>query len=253
MVRPITVAVAALAALTVCGWAPPATAPRDDDAFAAELERAGELLDAGKSRAALAAYSKLERSHPEVCIDCLLGIAAASVRLEGFAEAEKSARRVIESTADPSAQIMAYNLLGVSFYNRTPLDGSPKELEANMTQAEAAFRRAYQLEGGRSEMVRWNLASALEWLGRAEADALFSDPGAPISVADAPTMLREEDVQEPRVLARVQPEYTDRARQQRIEGTVILETVIDTDGKVTSVKVIQGLRGCTMEAIRAAR
>ena len=48
-------------------------------------------------------------------------------------------------------------------------------------------------------------------------------------------------------------EYSDRARYQRIEGFVVLETVIDTGGGVESVRVMRGLRGCTVQAIRSIR
>ena len=54
-------------------------------------------------------------------------------------------------------------------------------------------------------------------------------PGAGI---DPPTLVRE-----------VRPVYTDDARRQRIEGDVILEIVVRSDGSVGDVKVVQGLGG----------
>jgi len=37
------------------------------------------------------------------------------------------------------------------------------------------------------------------------------------------------------------PEYNEEARQLRVEGSVLLEAVVRTDGRVDSVKVIKGL------------
>jgi protein TonB len=51
----------------------------------------------------------------------------------------------------------------------------------------------------------------------------------------------------------VRPEYSARAKFQRIQGTVVLETIIGTDGLIESSRVVQGLRGYTVQAIRAAR
>jgi len=38
-----------------------------------------------------------------------------------------------------------------------------------------------------------------------------------------------------------QPEYTDKARRKRTNGTVLLKIVLDNTGKVTAVDVLQGL------------
>lgn len=50
------------------------------------------------------------------------------------------------------------------------------------------------------------------------------------------------------------PEYTDSARQARIEGTVILTLSINEKGKVTAVKVQNGLdKGLDQNAVKAAK
>lgn len=47
-----------------------------------------------------------------------------------------------------------------------------------------------------------------------------------------------------------QPQYTEDARQARVQGMVILQTVVDTDGNVVDVKVLKGLpSGLTESAI----
>ena len=223
--------------------------------FAAEsldeqLKSAHALL--GKSpRAALNAFNKLERSHPD-CADCLIGIANAKNGLRDFNGAEQAARRALELTADPGAELLAWTALGVSFFEREP-EASNAQLEANMRQAETAFRRAYKLDATKSEAVRWNLASALEWLRRdEEAAALFSDPHHVLEIESSrPTNYSE--VRKPSVIKRVPPEYSGRAEAQGVTGPVIVEAIVGTEGRIESIKVVQPLRGCTIPAISAFR
>ena len=42
------------------------------------------------------------------------------------------------------------------------------------------------------------------------------------------------------------PEYSDKARKKKCRGTVILETVVDTDGHTRDIRVIQSL-GCGLD------
>lgn len=45
----------------------------------------------------------------------------------------------------------------------------------------------------------------------------------------------------PRIIERVEPQYTEMARRARLEGTVIVEAVIDEAGRVVNVKILKGL------------
>ena len=45
----------------------------------------------------------------------------------------------------------------------------------------------------------------------------------------------------PKKLFSPQPRYTEEARQGRIQGTVILQAVVDAAGNITDVKVLKGL------------
>jgi len=47
----------------------------------------------------------------------------------------------------------------------------------------------------------------------------------------------------PSIIREVKPEYTDDARKRGIEGDVVLEIVVRSDGSVGDVKVLQGLGG----------
>ena len=52
----------------------------------------------------------------------------------------------------------------------------------------------------------------------------------------------------------VNPEYTDRAREARIQGVAILQTAIDQEGNVVDVSVLKGLpMGLTEAAVAAVK
>jgi periplasmic protein TonB len=60
----------------------------------------------------------------------------------------------------------------------------------------------------------------------------------------------------PRLVRDVKPMYTSDAVRARVQGTVLLQCVVNTKGEVTDVKVIRSLDtafGLDQEAIRAAR
>jgi TonB family protein len=68
--------------------------------------------------------------------------------------------------------------------------------------------------------------------------------------AAAPTSVDTRPV----LLSRVKPRYTDQARQNRIQGTVILRVLVSAEGSVTQVRVVRGLPdGLTEQAVEAAR
>jgi TonB family protein len=54
------------------------------------------------------------------------------------------------------------------------------------------------------------------------------------------------------LLKRVPPEYPEKARKMRIQGTVMLDAVISREGKVSAVTVISGDPLLAKEAIKAA-
>jgi TonB family protein len=57
----------------------------------------------------------------------------------------------------------------------------------------------------------------------------------------------------PTVLYKEKPPYTKEARDNRVEGTVVLNLVFTAEGKITNIRVVRGLpHGLTENAIRAA-
>lgn len=62
------------------------------------------------------------------------------------------------------------------------------------------------------------------------------------------------DIDEPKIIHKVEPRYTRPAIKGGVSGAVILELVIDTEGRVESVEVLRGLRlGLTRSATDAVR
>lgn len=61
----------------------------------------------------------------------------------------------------------------------------------------------------------------------------------------------------PRALEKVAPSYTEDARKSRIQGVVIVQTVIESDGSLSRIRVLKGLHPsldkATVEAIRQWR
>ncbi len=70
-------------------------------------------------------------------------------------------------------------------------------------------------------------------------------PGGPVRVADLPVS--------PRRIGDARPIYPDIARSARVEGTVIMEAVLDTAGRVTQLRVIKSVPLLDQAALDAVR
>jgi len=91
----------------------------------------------------------------------------------------------------------------------------------------------------------------------AQIDIDFSlAPALPIEYDDIQTV-RSAGVTAPTVIKRVEPRYTDEARQARVVGMVILQAVIQTNGTAAILKVVKplplGLTESALEAIQQWR
>lgn len=160
----------------------------------------------------------------------------------------------------------ALNFIGLASFNKAVRhipkpwsraalsEGRNARFVAYMAEAEGVFRRALELEPSQPEVLRWNLATALEWLGAsAEANRLLSDPSAETAGDQIKASFLNRSIRRPVKISEVSPEYTALARASRVTGTVILQIVIDEEGRIGSVHVLKGLTGLTAEAIKAVR
>ena len=89
-----------------------------------------------------------------------------------------------------------------------------------------------------------------------EAPYLFlvlEPAGAPASAGGDPLQVGD-GITAPRRLVTSPPQYTPTARKERVQGFVIVQAVIDKQGKVSDVKVLKGLPfGLTEAAVEAIR
>jgi TonB family protein len=98
------------------------------------------------------------------------------------------------------------------------------------------------------------IVAALAWWhwqqGWAELEAQL--PAKP-TVAVQPQLKVPPDIMERRVTHRVMPEYPESARQAGVQGTVMLDTLVNAEGKVTQVKVVNGPASLSQAALDAVR
>ncbi len=80
------------------------------------------------------------------------------------------------------------------------------------------------------------------------ASAAPQDEALPSDLYEAGPGLR------PTILSKAKAEYTSAARNNKIEGVVILNVIFRSNGKITNIRVVRGLPdGLTEQAIEAAR
>ncbi len=86
------------------------------------------------------------------------------------------------------------------------------------------------------------------------SDAFGIPEGPPFPGYSGPAPLRMSgDIVPPEKLFYPAPRYTEEGRQQRVQGVVILEAIIDRAGNVNQVRVLKGLpMGLTESAVEAA-
>lgn len=74
------------------------------------------------------------------------------------------------------------------------------------------------------------------------------------AVLSIPILGAAKEVKPPKVLERVNPEYTSEARAAAVEGNVVLDLTVCERGKVKAVQVVEPLsHGLTEAAVDAAR
>ena len=84
-------------------------------------------------------------------------------------------------------------------------------------------------------------------------DLPYDLPTAPPEPPEVPIRVGG-DIRPPVRTHFVQPNYTEAARRARLQGVVIVETLVDKQGRVSQAKVLKGMAlGLTEEALRAVR
>lgn len=82
----------------------------------------------------------------------------------------------------------------------------------------------------------------------------FGDASAPAPETHARPVQAASRIVEAEILSKPVPAYTEEARRLRVEGEVLLQAVLEADGKVRVLRVVRGLgHGLDDEAVRAAQ
>jgi TonB family protein len=110
--------------------------------------------------------------------------------------------------------------------------GLPHGLTENAIIAAKKIRFEPAMKDGRPVSVRGNIEFSFN---------LYKDPIQPMDASLRPTILYREKA-----------EYTQEAKDNKVEGKVVLSVVFGADGQIGDIRVIQGLpHGLTQKAIEA--
>jgi TonB family protein len=140
---------------------------------------------------------------------------------------------VLQSGFEPAAYASA--LLGVArSSNSTLLPGCSMTTQTNLKT-----RIARLLDGSiaRTTSPLTRRGAVLVFAGLIAALAVMN----PAAGQTGKVYKVEGDVQPPRVLAKIDPDYTEEARDNKIQGTVTLSMVIGADGRAHDITIIRPL------------
>jgi TonB family protein len=82
--------------------------------------------------------------------------------------------------------------------------------------------------------------------------AVVAGLGAATLLAGEPVRYDETTMDEPKLIHRVNPRYPEEAKEDKVQGKVILEAVIAEDGSIRETRVVSGEDVRLVEAARAA-
>jgi TonB family protein len=85
------------------------------------------------------------------------------------------------------------------------------------------------------------------------SDQPDSKKNSPESANGEPAVRLPEQVAEERVVTRIEPDYSEHARERRLQGTVILNVLVDKLGSVSSLSRVSGDTQLTLLAAKAVR
>ena len=113
-------------------------------------------------------------------------------------------------------------------------------MEPKTTVAPTPRGRAQQTIRRRRWLATLAAALAIGAAAAARGEQAPATPEPPAAPPAGPYRIGG-DVAPPHVLDRVPPRYTDAARAARVQGIVIVEAIIDEEGKVRNTRVLKGL------------
>ncbi len=183
---------------------------------------------------------------------CQLRLAQAYRYIGELDEARRWADAAVERAAKVGVSgAEEYNELGLCHFELAKTDLS------HLDTAVVAFREAVARHRQRGDTYLYNLSQVLLAAGRAEEAgailAKFQEAGElrPIIEKGEAVLGEYSPLQ---VVERKYAKFTPEAKRQGTEGKILLRAVIDAEGKVADVEVVQGLpNGLNEEALKALR
>ncbi len=167
-------------------------------------------------------------------------------------------RAVVESTGDRRAYLRALAHLA-RLSQESPAAALPFQTQSHLVRRLAQLVKEVPMSRTHVFLATVGAAALLLLVGAAGAAAFPFGSPPPGGVTEAASEDGEVlkvggDVKEPVQLTRVQPTYPEEARQNRVQGHVILEAVIDVKGIVTKVEAVKSpdpmLTEAAIEAVK---
>jgi TonB family protein len=247
---------------------------------AAELAKARDLSSRGDQQNACKAFQHASELAQGKSAASLLGLSNCYSQVKDAGQAIATARQALAAAATPEERSEATQVLGDALLRQPGEQGAAEALALFKDQVaasggaqgqrgvltallvlhrdqEAAEILADLRKQGKSEDdLQGGVLLGIGYPGPPDAKEQLSDFNERLHNLDPETPLRLIGRRSrPQILRMVKPETTEEARQHHgFSGTVILEAIIDKDGKVTDVKVLKSQPfGLSRKAINAVK
>ncbi|HEY3570188.1 MAG TPA: energy transducer TonB [Thermoanaerobaculia bacterium] len=206
-----------------------------------ELEKAQKLYSAGNYRAACEAYQRAHELAQGKSSPSLIGLSGCYAQAKDEEKSLAAARLALAVAATPGERTKAATTLVHAL------------LAAHRDQEASDVLQSLRKQGMTEDEIRQEVLSGVLSEG-SEEDArrlLRLDPNMPLRIQGE----LESRLSRPQVLHTVKPETLWEARQHPgFYGTVIVEATIDTQGNVSSVRVLKEQPyGLTESAVKAVK
>lgn len=244
------------------------------------LERADHQFERGKYAKALRTLREaqaLDGTSPEVTGNLTKALYAHARDLfengEPSGEARALLEEMLELTDDPSARVAAFKLLGSVHYSDEKLSEAER-----LDRAEEAYGQALQLAGGDDWAARLSLAvllrdrglpqEALGQLRAVEVGSLEKEPrvvarslicalkplvgGEEAKPSGEETERIGDNVMKPEKLFAPAPQYSTALRRAGVSGAVTFQGMIDRDGCVVNLKLLNEAPEALVPLVRDA-
>jgi TonB family protein len=257
----------------------PAHADSKADA-AQELARATQLDSQGDHKGACKAYRRASDAAQGQSAAAWIGLASCYDAFKEVDQTITALRQALTVASNPEERAKANQMLGYALLRESGERGAAEALSLFKDQVagsggaqgqrgvltallvlhrdqEAAEILADLRKQGKSEAdLQQGVLLGIGYPGPLDAKEQIGDFKERLHRLDPETPLRVDDgITRPEIVHQVKPETTEEARQhQGFSGTVILETVIDKDGRVGDVRLLKGQPyGLSEKAIDAVK